>query len=210
MSGPEEHTTQFGPTAPDDHGFPSSGGAFNGDFFGDSYTAEELGYISGPEDNDGQPDNQSEPDSDGSIGEENNDASRAGLEDGYEVPRPPPTHEISEDVNMLSSALPSTPAPTREVRKAAEDRFHHTPIIDKYPGNLAGKPISTTRSDTSEEQYRSSLGNPIIDNPYAPFTSKKDWEVAKWAKLRGSGSTAFSDLLNIDGVRYMICALSIC
>ncbi|KAJ7789675.1 hypothetical protein B0H14DRAFT_3502730 [Mycena olivaceomarginata] len=28
-----------------------------------------------------------------------------------------------------------------------------------------------------------------------------DWEVARWAKLRGSGSTAFTDLLHIEGVR---------
>jgi hypothetical protein len=37
-------------------------------------------------------------------------------------------------------------------------------------------------------------------NPWAPFASKMDWEVAKWAKLQGAGSTAFSDLLVIDGV----------
>ncbi|KAJ7926370.1 hypothetical protein B0H13DRAFT_2229408 [Mycena leptocephala] len=37
-------------------------------------------------------------------------------------------------------------------------------------------------------------------NPYAPFKSKVDWEIAKWAKFRGAGSTAFTDLLNIGGV----------
>ncbi|KAF8958080.1 hypothetical protein BDZ97DRAFT_1906593 [Flammula alnicola] len=36
---------------------------------------------------------------------------------------------------------------------------------------------------------------------WAPFQSKMDWEVARWAKLRGQGSTAFTDLLAIDGVR---------
>ncbi|KAJ3769430.1 hypothetical protein FB446DRAFT_812086 [Lentinula raphanica] len=35
---------------------------------------------------------------------------------------------------------------------------------------------------------------------WAPFTSKMDWELAHWAKLRGAGSTAFSDLLAIEGV----------
>ncbi|KAG1770541.1 hypothetical protein EDD22DRAFT_977201 [Suillus occidentalis] len=35
---------------------------------------------------------------------------------------------------------------------------------------------------------------------WAPFTSHIDYEVARWAKLRGQGSTAFSDLLNIEGV----------
>lgn len=40
----------------------------------------------------------------------------------------------------------------------------------------------------------------IDSNSWAPFDSRLDWEVAKWAKLRGIGSTAFSDLLAIDGV----------
>ncbi|KIK34139.1 hypothetical protein CY34DRAFT_26919 [Suillus luteus UH-Slu-Lm8-n1] len=35
---------------------------------------------------------------------------------------------------------------------------------------------------------------------WVPFTSHIDYEVARWAKLRGQGSTAFSDLLNIEGV----------
>ncbi|KAI8971258.1 hypothetical protein BD414DRAFT_518074 [Trametes punicea] len=38
------------------------------------------------------------------------------------------------------------------------------------------------------------------DNPYHPFNSRFEWEVARWAKLRGSGSTAFLDLLAITGV----------
>ncbi|KAJ7478845.1 hypothetical protein B0H11DRAFT_1725700 [Mycena galericulata] len=93
------------------------------------------------------------------------------------------------------------PAPTREARKAAEDRFHHKPIIEKFPGSLAGKPISSTRDQTSEKAYESSLKDSTASNLYAPFTSKMDWEVARWAKLRGAGSTAFSDLLNVEGVR---------
>jgi hypothetical protein len=37
-------------------------------------------------------------------------------------------------------------------------------------------------------------------NPYHPFNSQIEWEVVRWAKLRGATSTAFSDLLSIDGV----------
>ncbi|THU98466.1 hypothetical protein K435DRAFT_818868 [Dendrothele bispora CBS 962.96] len=39
-----------------------------------------------------------------------------------------------------------------------------------------------------------------MDNIWAPFSSKMDWEIARWAKMRGTGSTAFSDLLAIKGV----------
>ncbi|KAI0337593.1 hypothetical protein BDW22DRAFT_1314079, partial [Trametopsis cervina] len=38
-------------------------------------------------------------------------------------------------------------------------------------------------------------------NPYSPFASKLEWELARWAKLRGVGQTAFSELLGIDGIR---------
>ncbi|KAJ7125736.1 hypothetical protein C8R46DRAFT_927583 [Mycena filopes] len=106
---------------------------------------------------------------------------------------------------MPDAASQTHRAPTRDARKAAEDRFHHKPIVvkftDKFPGSAAGRPMSSTVSQTSEETYKSSLGSSNETNPYAPFNSKMDWEVAKWAKLRGSGSTAFTDLLHIDGVR---------
>ncbi|CDO69394.1 hypothetical protein BN946_scf185040.g7 [Trametes cinnabarina] len=35
---------------------------------------------------------------------------------------------------------------------------------------------------------------------YAPFRSRIDWEVARWAKMRGPGSNAGSELLGIDGL----------
>ncbi|KAG1895712.1 uncharacterized protein F5891DRAFT_1130506 [Suillus fuscotomentosus] len=35
-------------------------------------------------------------------------------------------------------------------------------------------------------------------NPYAPFNSQVDWEVAQWAKLCGPTSTTFSNLLSIN------------
>jgi hypothetical protein len=35
---------------------------------------------------------------------------------------------------------------------------------------------------------------------WAPFTTRLEWEVARWAKLRGPSSTALSELLKIDGV----------
>ncbi|KAJ7724958.1 hypothetical protein DFH07DRAFT_871823 [Mycena maculata] len=88
------------------------------------------------------------------------------------------------------------------LNKGGPRRLHHAPsVIEKYPGHAAGKPISITPSKGSEETYGSSLNNSPEANPYAPFKSKMDWEIAKWAKLRGSGSTAFTDLLQIDSVR---------
>lgn len=35
---------------------------------------------------------------------------------------------------------------------------------------------------------------------WAPFSSEIDWRVAQWAKMRGPGSNAFTELLEIPGV----------
>ena len=71
---------------------------------------------------------------------------------------------------------------------------------DKHPSARAGQPL--TREESRDYGYSAALGGG--DNPWAPFNSKKDWEVARWAKLRGVGSTAFSDLLAIDGVCFYV------
>ncbi|KAJ6625655.1 hypothetical protein B0H10DRAFT_2161872 [Mycena sp. CBHHK59/15] len=157
---------------------------------------DKFGYI--PEDGEVDPLESDSNDEDPSA-QEYQDAGRAGLEDGYEVPRSP-AGPIDEDSNMPDS-LGTLPAPTCKARKAAKDQFHHKPIVEKYPGASAGKPISSAPSETSEQRYKSSLESLTSTNPYAPFKSKMDWEIAKWVKLRGSGSTAFTDLLQIDGVR---------
>ncbi|KAJ7639595.1 hypothetical protein B0H17DRAFT_1216800 [Mycena rosella] len=106
----------------------------------------------------------------------------------------------AEELGDLGQGYEAPPT-TRETRTAVEDRFHHAPIIETFPGGLAGKPTSAAREQSSEKAYESSLSDSTASNPYAPFTSKMDWEVARWAKLRGAGSTAFSDLLNVEGVR---------
>jgi hypothetical protein len=195
-SAVDDNTEKFGDLS--DHGLPRGASTFDGDFFGENYTSEELGFDPGDDDEEGTPDSESDDDEDPSA-RDHEDASRAGLEDGYEAPRP---SAAPDSDSAMPDAVPVTaPAPTREARKAAEDRFHRKPFIEKYPGASAGKPASSFMSETSEQVYKSSLADSAATNPYAPFTSKMDWEIAKWAKLRGSGSTAFTDLLHIDGVR---------
>ncbi|KAG1746060.1 hypothetical protein EDD22DRAFT_981986 [Suillus occidentalis] len=48
-------------------------------------------------------------------------------------------------------------------------------------------------------EYEAHLANEE-ENVYHPFASKMEWEVARWAKLRGLSSTALSDLLAIEGI----------
>ena len=69
---------------------------------------------------------------------------------------------------------------------------------DKYTSAQAGQPLM--HQESRDHVYGAALGGG--DNPWAPFNSKEDWEIARWVKLRGAGSTAFSELLAIDGVHF--------
>ncbi|KAJ7108928.1 hypothetical protein C8R43DRAFT_1091820 [Mycena crocata] len=174
---------------------------FEGDFFGE-YGPAEFDYIESDEEDNVYLSGSGSDDPD----EENEQLDAqdcADLGQGYEPSRPTAR---DEDLPMPGpdshspTPTPTLPAPTRETRKAAEDRFHHKPVIEKF-GGLAGKPIPESQKQTSEKAYGTALKGGTTSNPYAPFTSKMDWEIARWAKLRGTGSTAFTDLLNVEGVR---------
>ena len=73
------------------------------------------------------------------------------------------------------------------------------PKVINFPNPRAGEPVGSV--DPTNNTYASLLGNSSDQNPYRPFASKLDWEVAKWAKLQGPSSTSLMDLLKIEGVR---------
>ena len=83
----------------------------------------------------------------------------------------------------------------RDVERGLRTKTHVVP----FPSELAGAPLEHEhRRVDSQYQY---LHLPqSFDNPFAPFASKMDWEVARWAKMRGPGSTAVSELLKIENV----------
>lgn len=66
----------------------------------------------------------------------------------------------------------------------------------KHGNSRAGSIIN--RAETHDNQYTSALSS--SDNLWAPFKSKVDWEIARWAKMRGPGSTALTELLGVEGV----------
>jgi hypothetical protein len=65
---------------------------------------------------------------------------------------------------------------------------------NKHPSAQAGQPL--THEESRDSTYCAALGSG--NNSWAPFNSKKDWEITRWAKLQGAGSTAFSELLAIN------------
>lgn len=84
-------------------------------------------------------------------------------------------------------------------RQAARCVDEHPCLISYLSRHLRSRPGFIIRHDAPTDvayQAFAADGN----NVWAPFESEVDWKVAKWAKLRGSSSTAFSELLGIDGV----------
>ena len=135
-------------------------------------------------------------DSDTESSDSENDllASEAIL--GWEPPAPTCDPDIESDPPS-DMELDDPPSPTlpNDIRQ----RTWVTPKVVQFPGPHAGEPVGSALP--SHNAYATSLGDSSPSNPYSPFASKIDWEVAQWAKLRGPSSTSFADLLKVDGVR---------
>ncbi|KAH9008739.1 hypothetical protein EDB85DRAFT_2163908 [Lactarius pseudohatsudake] len=72
------------------------------------------------------------------------------------------------------------------------------PFIERFPSEVAGAPISEMGQNTPGYQaLRDDLGP---GNIWYPFQSQCDWDFARWAKNRGSSSTAVTELLAINGM----------
>ncbi|KAH9169640.1 hypothetical protein EDB89DRAFT_1908411 [Lactarius sanguifluus] len=77
------------------------------------------------------------------------------------------------------------------------------PKATRYPGGNAG--VAHSKANMTENQkYETKIGDASQSNPYAPFASSLDWQIAKWAKLRGPSSTAFTEMMAIEGVSQAI------
>ena len=65
-------------------------------------------------------------------------------------------------------------------------------VVERFSFGTPGAPIPDRHQEPSARSPE--------DSPWAPFRSQLDWEVARWAKLRGLTSTAVAELLAIPGV----------
>jgi hypothetical protein len=108
-----------------------------------------------------------------------------------EEPVTSPVEPMQEDPNADEDLLA-----TGNGRKAVENSLRQPIVVDHFPSALAGAPIDSNQKHSISDSHP--------NNPYAPFASRLDWEVARWAKLRGPSSTAISELLSIPGVSYQI------
>ncbi|KAM6497272.1 hypothetical protein JOM56_007745 [Amanita muscaria] len=92
------------------------------------------------------------------------------------------------------SLIQDTPVPTMDPQPCMRDEYKS----ETFPGTHAGMAFQPGSAGQSAfNNYQLQLDNP---NEYAPFVSRMDWEIARWAKLHGPSSTAVTELLQIDGV----------
>ncbi|KAG6905733.1 hypothetical protein DXG01_001083 [Tephrocybe rancida] len=124
------------------------------------------------------------------------DAMDAEQEMGLEVPRisdhsagPIIVDDVENTGIQDSSVL--------RLRGGAEETLLGKPVVVKFPVKGAGA-VYSQGDETSNNTYVMDLGTST--NPFAPFESQLEWEIAKWAKLCGPSSTAFTELIKIEGV----------
>ncbi|KAG2124860.1 hypothetical protein DEU56DRAFT_963130 [Suillus clintonianus] len=114
----------------------------------------------------------------------------------------PPVPDLVGEQPQVQEDEVAEEDPGRDDRLRVQERAQgqHGFIAVPYPDSRAGQEI---RHHADDDAANARYGAQFDDgnNPYFPFCSQIDWEIARWSKLRGPTSTAFTDLLAINGVR---------
>ena len=172
---------------------------FAGDFFGsaDDYTNRDFGQTDETESGTGESDCD-EDDQQRQMDYE--------LEESWEPRRygdlPVEDIKMDSDSELDSEELGNydtidrCPVEQRIEECLTRSRIQVVRYSSQYANSRAGAVVNKRQS--LDDQHSNALGSNT--NPWAPFTSEIDWKIACWAKLRGPGSTAFSEFLAIDGV----------
>lgn len=161
----------------------------NGDIFGDyaSYSKADFGI-----------EMEQEPDKDSEDEDSELEEGEVTIEE---------EHGLEPSRNIQSNGQPMVVAPdvdledtnqeAQSLRNEAEKVLSNEPKVVVKFGGQAGK-ILPSKNLAHRELYSQAIG--MSDNMFAPFSSRLEWEIARWAKLRGPSSTAFTELMNIKGV----------
>jgi hypothetical protein len=180
----------------------SDSNIFTGDYFGDVYGNEDFPGWDGDSEGGFDSSDSNNSDSDSSFAEsdleppaptESDHGSDLETESGPESDSDDPMDDELDD----ERGRPLTAAE----RQQAEGVTWLKPTVQQFPGR-AGEAIEE-QIQSGYEGYKRSLGEIVAENPnnpYAPFLNKMDWEVARWSRLRGPGSTAFTELMGIENV----------
>jgi hypothetical protein len=106
----------------------------------------------------------------------------------------------SEDSDAPSEQTQAQPGAPLRLQGGFERPLANIPDIVEFSDQNAGTVYERTQQ-FGNHTYRRAIRGMDGPNQYAPFSSKMDWEVAHWAKMRGPSSNALTELLRIEGVR---------
>ncbi|KAK7060730.1 hypothetical protein VNI00_000462 [Paramarasmius palmivorus] len=195
---PDDSDSDYSDTGDeDDDGF-NAATPFEGDYFGETYTLEDFGLSDvDVEDDEALGNGNGEGEEVQLLPQVESDDEEAVeqvlLENTWEPPRAAPSSVRYPDIDgdMDAEDVPRT------AREVLEEQMRNSIFVESFPSVIAGAPIHQHRQNI-DAHYQQSV-NMSEENPYAPFNSKLDWEVARWAKLRGPGAVAFTELLQIEG-----------
>ncbi|KAF8824578.1 hypothetical protein HHX47_DHR8000471 [Lentinula edodes] len=171
---------------------------FRDNFFGNDYTADDFPGLDDDEEDVAGDVNREDENEDEDVF----DDTLMDLEQTWEERERVVILEEREEYNTMDIDESARKSSLRSL-PAHRDDIH----VDVY-GGQTGAPLPD--SNPTHTFHNSSHGflhcqsqiSGINHNPWAPFQSRTDWEVARWAKMRGPSSTAFSELLEIDGVHF--------
>ncbi|CDO69802.1 hypothetical protein BN946_scf184766.g47 [Trametes cinnabarina] len=124
---------------------------------------------------------------------------------------PPPSSPPLAAASPVAAHLDKVPplyeggeeAIARAHQERAHDHLHSRTYVVRFPSTVVGAPLSDVHMRSEYGNFES-LSDPDHSNPYAPFVSKIDWEFACWAKMRGPGLTAVSELLAIKEIPQLL------
>ena len=88
---------------------------------------------------------------------------------------------------------------TFRLRGGFERPLSEPPEIVEFGNQNAGAVYERVHQNGNQD-YHQVISGAESTNPYAPFSSRLDWEIAHWAKMQGPGSNSLTELLRIEGV----------
>jgi hypothetical protein len=122
---------------------------------------------------------------------------------------PLPENLISDEAVEMDLTTAQNIQKASRLRGGAEEVLQKRPFAVKFTKGKAGAVYTNQHvdGDNSNPSYKHKVTNAENPSLYSPFSSKLEWEIAHWAKIRGPSSTAFNELMEIEGVSIIYCQL---
>lgn len=103
---------------------------------------------------------------------------------------------VDEDLVKVDDPIDENAHRAFQMCGGAEEPLHNEPMVEKFHGQA--HEIVLRGHAGQDEAYTEMIDE--MENLFAPFSLKMEWEIIRWAKLCGPSSTAFTELMKIEGV----------